>query len=560
MANIVLSGLAALGQRARARLLNQTQQADRVQTQFLRSLLKRHQDTAFGRQYHLGDIQTIDQFRQRLPLAPYTSFEPYIERMVAGEPDVLTAEPPVFFNLTSGSTGKKKLIPVTKQSRRAIARANQAAIGFLAEALRRRGQSFGKMLYTNSAVPFGTTASGVPYGPVSTSDLRLANFIYRQVFAFPFEALQIPDGQTRTYVCLLFALQQRQLGSISATFPILALSLAQTLEAKGDRLVHDLAQEAIAPDLKLNLALRQRLQRQWNPAPRRAAELQQSLKQGSALTPALAWPELRFMVTARGGTSNFYFEQFPAHFGGTPIFGGTYASAEATFGVHRDFGTDSVLPALESGFFEFIPEDQWEVDQPKTRLPWEVTVGDRYRIVVTNYSGFYRYDLGDVVEIEGFCNLAPRFIFRHRRGGVISASTEKTTEFHVTQTMQRLQQEFGVQLNNFCITLSEDIPPHYWVNVEPVAGQAVADPARFLQRFDEVLKEVHVSYAFKRGAKLVPPPQLRILAAGGFEQLRQRMIAQGRSPGQIKFPLVTDDRHWVAGLPVEQEVSLPVAF
>ncbi len=555
MANIVLSGLALLGQQARGRLLQQTKQADRVQAQFLRSLLAHHQGTSFGQQHRLSELQTVDQFRQRLPVSPYSVFEPYIERMVAGEPNILTTESPIFFNLTSGSTGKKKMIPVTARSRRALAKANQAAIGFLAEALRSRKQALGKMLYVNSAVPFGITDSGVPYGPVSTSDLRLTGLIYRQVFAFPFEALQISDGATRTTVCLLFALRQRQLGSISATFPILALSLAQALEAQGDRLVYDLAQEQLSPDLPLSSELRSRLQRQWRPSPERATELRQVLASHGTLTPHLAWPELKFIVTARGGTSNFYFEQFPAHFEQTPVFGGTYASAEATFGVHRDFNTDSVILALESGFFEFIPEEQWDSAQPQTLLPWEVKVGDRYRIVVTNYSGFYRYDLGDVVEIEGFCNLAPRFTFRHRRGGVISASTEKTTEFHVTQTMQRLQQEFGVQLQNFCITLSEGIPPHYWVNVEPVAGQKLANPAAFLQRFDEVLHDLHTSYAIKRGAKLVPPPHLRILAAGGFEQLRQRMLARGISAGQIKFPLVSNDRQWVAGLPVEKEVQ-----
>ncbi|MGB3615009.1 MAG: GH3 auxin-responsive promoter family protein, partial [Elainellaceae cyanobacterium] len=493
--------------------------------------------------------------RQRLPVAAYTDFEPYIDRMAAGEPNLLTAEPPIFFNLTSGSTGKKKLIPVTARSRQAIARANKASLGFLSDALRRRGQAFGRMLYTNSAVPFGTTASGVPYGPVSTSDLRLANFIYRQVFAFPFEALQIPDGKTRTYVCLLFALQQRQLAAISATFPILALSLAQALEAQGDRLAYDLAQEQLSSDLPLAPNLRQRLQRYWTPAPQRAAELRDILTQYDSLTPYLAWPELRFMITARGGTSNFYMAQFPAHYKDTPVFGGTYASAEATFGVHRDLNTDSVILALDSGFFEFIPEDQWEAAQPKTVLPWEVTVGDRYRIVVTNYSGFYRYDLGDVVEIEGFCNLAPRFIFRHRRGGVMSASTEKTTEFHVTQTMGQLQEEFDVILQNFCITLSEGIPPHYWVNIELMEEQTLTEPDRFLARFDEVLRQVHTSYAIKREAQLVPAPHLRILEPGSFEQLRQRMIRRGISAGQIKFPLVTEDRQWLAGLPIQWDVS-----
>ena len=60
-----------------------------------------------------------------------------------------------------------------------------------------------------------------------------------------------------------------------------------------------------------------------------------------------------------------------------------------------------------SGFFEFIPEDQWEQEFPKTLLPWEVKAGDRYRIVFSNYSGFYRYDLGDIVEIDGVIRASP---------------------------------------------------------------------------------------------------------------------------------------------------------
>jgi len=38
--------------------------------------------------------------------------------------------------------------------------------------------------------------------------------------------------------------------------------------------------------------------------------------------------------------------------------------------------------------FEFIPEGQWEAEHPKTLLATEVKVGEHYRILMTNYSGF----------------------------------------------------------------------------------------------------------------------------------------------------------------------------
>jgi len=48
-------------------------------------------------------------------------------------------------------------------------------------------------------------------------------------------------------------------------------------------------------------------------------------------------------------------------------------------------------------------KSQWEADHPKTLLATEVKVGN-YRILMTNYSGFYRYDIGDVVRFWGFTN------------------------------------------------------------------------------------------------------------------------------------------------------------
>ncbi len=77
------------------------------------------------------------------------------------------------------------------------------------------------------------------------------------------------------------------------------------------------------------------------------------------------------------------------------------------FSIYHSLNDDSSILAIESGFFEFIPEDQWEAEHPKTLLAMEVKPGECYRILVTNYGGFYRYDTGDVVEVVGFYETSP---------------------------------------------------------------------------------------------------------------------------------------------------------
>lgn len=552
----MFSALSAVALRSRRKLVKKLGHLEAAQEEFLRSLLEAHKDTAFGRDHGLADISTVAQFRERIPVQPYRTFEPYIQRMAEGEPNVLVPDPLIYFNISSGSTGKKKLIPVTKRSRRHLSRANRAAVGFVFGAAARAKRPPGQMLFPISTQSHGQTPSGIEFAPVSTSDMRLMDALSRQIFAYPFEAFQIAETTARYYVCLLFALRNRRLRTIGATFPVLALQLCQFLETHADSMIQDIKTGKIADWIMLEPELRRRLEQKWSAAPQRATELQQVLSADGRLTPQRAWPDLSFMVTARGGTSDFYFEKFSEYFGDLPVFGGTYSCAEGALGISHDFDTDSVIPAIESAFVEFIPVEQWEAESPKTVLPHEVRSGQQYRVVFTNYSGFYRYDLGDVVEIDGFFEQAPLMTFRYRRGRVISSSTEKTTEAHVVEVIQQLQRRLDVDLENFCITLSKDaIPAHYLVNVEVAAGSQLSDPQQFLQQFDETMKSVQKFYGIKRRDQ-IPSPRLRILAAGSFEQLRVQMVQTGITEAQLKFPHVSEDREWLSGLPVVHEERL----
>jgi len=560
MANFLLPILTFMARRAKAKFVKKTRQTDVVQEQFLFTLLWRYQDTELGRQYGLRDIKTIQQFRDRVPVLPYSSYEPYTKRIAQGEPNILTPDPVVYLNLTSGSTGSKKLIPVTRRFQNSLGRANVTSIGFLTDALETRGQKFGKILATNSVQLLGRTPGGIEYGPASVGVLRMGKFLYEQLFAHPFETLLPGNSIARHYVCLLFALREQSLRSIGANFPMLILRICDYLEKYGEDLIEDLEKGTIATWLELEPSVRATLERQWSADPVRAVQLRKILHSEARLTPKRAWPSLSFVATARGGTSDFYFERFPEYFGDTPVFGAVYSSAEATFSIYPYVDTDGSVLAIESGFFEFVPQDQWEVEHPKTLLATEVKVGECYRLLTTNYSGFYRYDIGDVVEVVGFYGTAPLIVFRYRRGGLLSSTTEKTTEYHVTQVMQALQQEFGFPLEDFCITLSEqEIPAHYLVNIELVPGHTLTNPQAFLASFDRKLQEIHTSYELKRRDQ-VPAPRLRLLARGSFAILRQRQLERGIPDSQLKFPHISEDRQLLAGLVVQQEVRLPDDF
>ncbi len=558
MKNPIFSLIGLAAKRAKANLDRQTYQPARTQEQFLQTLLKVQAQTELGQTFGLDRITSVAAFRRQVPILPYSAYQPYLERAAAGEQNVVTPDPLIYMNMTSGSTGSQKMIPVTKRSKRAVEQANQAATGFLFTTAERHHLPLGKTLLTGSARKVGKTSGGIDYGHISGGSVQLANGLYRQIFAQPLDAMLVKNSQARNYISLLFALRNANLRIFAATFPLIALQLCDDLDRYGEALVDDLASGHISPHIALTPQERSQLQRQFRAAPQRANELAQVLNREGRLTPQFAWPGLSCVITARGGTSDFYFERFPDYFGNTPIFGGTYASSESTYGVHRGFNTDGTILALSSNFFEFIPEDQWDVDQPQTLLPHELHIGERYRILITNYAGFYRYDIGDVVEVEGFYNQTPLIMFRYRHGGVLSATTEKTSEYQVIQVLKLLQQQFDMQLEDFCVTLSEDIlRSHYILNVELSAGETLTNPEQFLALFDQLMCQHNHSYEVKRQNNDIPAPQLNILAPGSFAILRQRPLRPGVENSQLKFPHISSDRNLLADFVVQQTVALP---
>ncbi|MBW4521352.1 MAG: GH3 auxin-responsive promoter family protein [Scytolyngbya sp. HA4215-MV1] len=558
MPNFVLSTLTTFASGVKAGFVRKLRQTEAVQERFLRQLIQVQKNTELGQKFKLGEIRSIDQFRSRVPILPYSSYEPYLERIAQGALNVLTADPVVYLTLTSGSTGKKKLIPTTQRSQAIFRQASLTSMGFLNEALGDRGLQFGKMLVTNSPALWGHTSGNIPYGPASAGLLRMNRTLYEQFFAHPFAAIQANSSVARHYLCLLFALREPLMRGMVANFPMLNLRTCNYLEKYAEDLIHDLEKGTIADWLELESSLRLQLEKRWSAVPARAKQLREILQSEGRLTPKLVWTNLAFVANARGGTSDFYFERFPSYFGDTPVFGAVFSSAEGMFSLYPDVNSDDSVLAIDSGFFEFIPQDQWEIDQPKTVLATEVKSGERYRILTTSYNGFYRYDIGDVIEVTGFYQQAPLIVFRHRQGGLISSTTEKTTESHVTEVMRSLQQEFNLHLEDFCVTLSDcDFPARYLACVELSPHAVLPDPQAFLASFDRRLQEANTHYQISR-RDAIPAPYLRILAPGSFAILRQRQLEKGVPDSQLKFPHISEDRNFLSGLTVAQEIRLPV--
>ncbi|MEJ7912204.1 MAG: GH3 auxin-responsive promoter family protein, partial [Chitinophagaceae bacterium] len=93
------------------------QNAHAVQHEVWQDLLAAGQFTEFGRLYDFSSIQSVQQFKQRIPIQDYDNLKPYIDRMMVGEDNVLWNTPVAWFAKSSGTTSdRSKFIPISQES------------------------------------------------------------------------------------------------------------------------------------------------------------------------------------------------------------------------------------------------------------------------------------------------------------------------------------------------------------------------------------------------------------------------------------------------------------
>ena len=92
-------------------------QSEMIQRQQLMWMIRQARNTQWGVKHDFSMISSYEDFATKVPLTPYENIRPLVERMIAGERDVLWRGRTTHFAQSSGtSDGKSKYIPITDDS------------------------------------------------------------------------------------------------------------------------------------------------------------------------------------------------------------------------------------------------------------------------------------------------------------------------------------------------------------------------------------------------------------------------------------------------------------
>ena len=387
-----------------------------------------------------------------------------------------------------------------------------------------------------------------------------------------YDVLSEPDA---LYLYALFAMKDRNLGCIESNFVSAVYHFFNgTVHQKFDRLVHDIREGSIDAALDIPLAVRNSLEAELLPDPERADELSvaasglRSLAQGGTpqnTTPLahIIWPHLHFVLAVSTGTFELYGQKLREEYTGSiPIYSPLYAATEGLLGVNIDGpGANQCYRLVPRAmYYEFIPVAESEKEQPLTVGFGGLEVDKQYEMVVSTKCGLYRYRLGDVVRVKRFDDQTPVVEVCYRRGQLLNVRGEKMPEDVLFKALSQATGGLGSthSLVDYTVISSLQDPkcdiaavPSYIVYVELEGNDAVA-PRQLSSLLDEQLCALHPVYASYRAKNSISAPRVRAVSAGGFETMRNALVARGMSPNQLKMPRVLKDTEMIQIL---QDVS-----
>ena len=531
------------------RFLRTVEDPAEVQGRLLMRIIRRHQDTGFGRDHGFRSIRNLGDFRRALPIAGYDRLSPYIDRMRRGEFRALLADHTVhMFALTSGTTATRKLIPVNPSYLESYRR------GWNLWGLR-AFQDHDKVPMTPIVQMSGDwreelTEAGTPCGAVTGLTATMQNPVIKRLYAVPGSAGRIKDPTAKQYLAMRLSMP-RQVGMVLAANPSTLVNLARFGNDYSDDLIRDIRDGGISSRFEIPADIRDEVSRRASrPNPERASALEHVRNKEGGLFPKDYWPEWTLLGNWTGGSMGAYLRQYPKYFGAMPVRDVGLIASEGRMTIPVVDSCPSGVLDIVSHFFEFVPEEEIGAANPQTLLAHELELGKTYFILLTTDYGLYRYDIRDLVKCTGFLGKTPLLEFLNKGSYFSNMTGEKLSEYHVTRAVAQALALHDLALSSYSVApIWDERMPSYGLHVEAGELGSPEQAGKFLQDLERILQQLNVEYESKRSSQRLGPLRLIRLRPGYWAEWdRQRLLATRGAPEQYKHPCLINDLNFHSGL------------
>ncbi len=467
-----------------------SRQAIRSQEFWFHKLITEGKKTAFGSDHMFNNIATYDDFKRQVPIWDYETLRVYIERIKAGEENVLWKGKPAYFAKSSGTISGVKYIPITKDSvPNHIDTARNALLMYIAQTGKTDFVN-GKMIFLSGSPELEST-NGILTG-------RLSGIVNHHVPRY-IKANQLPSYETN---CI----------------------------DDWERKVEKIVEETMNENMTLISGIPPWVQMYFDKLLEKTGK--QTIKE--------IFPNLQLLVY---GGVNFepYRAKLFATIGEEISSIETYPASEGFIAFQDSQNEDGLLLNVDSGiFFEFVPAEEIFSNNP-TRLQLKnIEVGVNYALILTTNAGLWAYNIGDTIK---FVSKDPyRIVITGRTSHFISAFGEHVIAEEVEYALITAAHEDGLRVIEFTVApqvnpVGNELPFHEWL-IE--FENPPEDIEAFRKKVDALLRQKNIYYDDLIKGNILQPLKITVLQKHAF---RNYMKSIGKLGGQNKVARLSNERN-----------------
>ncbi len=467
-----------------------------VQEEWFHTLISSAENTEWGKLYDYRSILTISQFKERVPIQNYDTLKPYIERMLQGEQNILWPSEIKWFAKSSGTTSdRSKFIPVSEEA--------------LEECHFKGGKDMISIYCNNRPNTQMFTGKGLVLGGSHQINQLCEDIHYGDLSAVLIKNLPMWAEYYRT--------------------PDISIALMDNYEEKMDKMA-----EATIKENVTNIS----------GVPPWTIVLAKKVLELTGKNNLLeVWPNLELYFH---GAVNFapYRAQFKEFIPSDDMYYlETYNASEGFFGIQDQDHSEELLLMLDYGiFYEFLPLENLEDENPRTLSLEQVELHKNYAIIISTNAGLWRYLIGDTIQ---FTSLSPfRIKITGRTKHFINAFGEEVIIDNAENALTKACGATAAKVKDYTACpiyfKGEEAGGHEWIiefETQP------NDFEQFVTVLDNTLREVNSDYDAKRFKDMaLSRPKVHNAPPDTFYKW---LKARGKLGGQHKVPRLANDRKYV---------------
>jgi len=451
-------------------------------------LISEARNTQFGKEHGFSEISSAADFASKVPIRDYEGLKEYMDRMVAGEADVLWPGKPIYIAKTSGTTSGAKYIPLTKASMPShIDAARNALLCYIHETGNVKFVD-GKMIFLQGS-PEMTEKNGIKIG-------RLSGIVAHYVPSYLLKN-RLPSWETN---CI------------------------EDWETKVDAIVKETKNENMTVISGIPSWVQMYFERLQTATGKKVGHLFKG-----------------FNLFIYGGVNyEPYRNKFEGLIGRKVDSIELYPASEGFFAFQNEQNDTGLLLQLNSGiFYEFVEANNFFVENPKRLTIGQVETGVQYVMIISTNAGLWAYNIGDTVM---FTSVKPyKLIVSGRIKHFISAFGEHVIGKEVEQAMSEAMQQFGFSITEFTVapfteTEAGELPYHEWMIEFDELPSKLEEIAGFI---DRSMQRQNSYYRDLIEGKVLQRLKITTLKQDSFNNY---MRSQGKLGGQNKIPRLANDR------------------